>query len=520
MEILIIEDEFDILNGMKEAVQRLSNRIRHVYAVGSAEIALEIIEEHNPEIIVTDIVLPQMTGLDLMEQIRDNDYNPKIVVISGYSNFQYAQRSIKLGAVDYMLKPFAQQEFIQKMKSVIDMIEEEEALGKLIRQSSNLAVGTRTLRDKFFLGLCMNPVPLNENTVHRLKFFDMEWLSGSSYSIIAIDRIEQAKLQLTEKEIELKVFAVGNVVEEILQRYQPSVLVRNIHHQWIIVTACDQTDEMADALSAAILKYQYIDVIVGISDRMNAFQAIARAYEQALKAMKLAHINKQGHKLRFAEIANVAEESGHRTEYEQMADYVYMDQPERIESAVTIVLHGLAVAAGSNNRQALSQQCVEWIIHIHSTLSDKLKIKLNQISIQLWVEIEQCGDFGQLRAYMINYFQELSRQITAAPMNPIVEKAILILNAHYAKQITLQCLAAELSVHPVWLSQLFKRETKVTFSHYLTDLRMTEAARLLRESAMKIYEIAEKVGYSDLQHFGQVFKKNMGTTPKEYRQGL
>lgn len=516
MDILIIEDERDILNGMKEAVQRLDDRIRRVFAVDNAEIALELIQEHRPDIIVTDIVLPHMTGLDLMEQIMNKEYLPKIVVISGYSNFTYAQRSIKLGAVDYMLKPFARQEFIKKIQSLIEVVAEEKELNNLKLDSSS-RIGTKTLRDKFILGLCTNPTPLNENTVHRLKFFGMEWLASISYSVIAIDRIDP-KRPLTEKEIELKVFAVGNVVEEILQRYPPSVLFRNIHHQWIIITACSQLDEMTDALTSAIKKYQYMEVSVGISNRLSSFQALATAYDQSIQAMKLAHVNKKDHKLLFSEIEGITDKSSDLNVYEAMAEYVYMDQPERIESAVVAMLHALTVSMGANNHQALSQRCVEWVVHVHTALADKLKLKLDQVSIQMWVDIDKCEDYEQLKHYLIQYFIGLSHQITAAPMNPIIEKAMSFMQANYAKNITLQSLATELSVHPVWLSQLFKRETKVTFSQYLTDLRMEESKRLMWESNLKIYEIAERVGYTDLQHFGQVFKKRTGMTPKEYRQ--
>lgn len=521
MDILIIEDEQDILNGMKEAVQQLDERIDRVFAVDNAEIAIELIREHRPQIIVTDIVLPQMTGLDLMEQMQEKDYHPKIIVVSGYSNFSYAQRSIKLGAVDYMLKPFERQEFMRKIQSLIDLIyEEQELLSHMKQDSGSSLLGTRTLRDKFILGLCTNSSPLNENMVHRLKFFDIEWLADSTYSIIAIDRIEQAKEPLTEKEFELKVFAIGNVVEEVLQACQPFVLFRNIHHQWIVIMDSDAIDEMTEAIISAIRKYQYIEVCIGISNPMNAFQSIAKAYEQAIQAMKLAHVNKQGHKLSFSDIEGLTVASGHKSDVELMAEYVYMDQPKLIEEAVIAVLHTLTLTVGTNDRQALSQRCMEWVIQVHAALADKLRIKQHQISIQVWVDIDLCEDYEQLKTFLIHYFMELSQQITAAPMNPIIEKGTSYLKSNYASNITLQGLATELSVHPVWLSQLFKRETKVTFSQYLTELRMEEAKRLLQESNLKIYEIAEQVGYTDLQHFGQVFKKKTGATPKEFRQRL
>ncbi|QNK57009.1 response regulator [Paenibacillus sp. PAMC21692] len=519
MDILIIEDETDILNGMQESVSGLDKRIDRVFAVGTSEAALEIIEEHHPDIIVTDIVLPQMTGLDLMEQIMDGSYHPKVIVISGFSNFSYAQRSIKLGAVDYMLKPFAKQEFTDKILSVIDSIYDERELNKVVKQDPNSLLGTKTLRDKYILGLCTNPVPLNENTMHRLKFFDMEWLAGGAYSIIALDRVETSKQPLTENEIELNTFAIGNVVEEILLQFPPSLPFRNIHHQWVIITANHDLEGMTTAISEALLRYQYIKICIGISNRMNAFQAIAIAYEEAVQAMKLARVDKQGHILYYSDNPSIADQKNRGNDYEQMAQYVYLKQAGQMEAEIGIALDSLTVSVGSNNRQALVQACVDWIVNVHAAITDQLKQKLEPITIQLWVDLDQCDSYGEIKAYMVRHFAELSLQLNSSPLNPIIEKAVEYMTTHYATNLTLQGVATELAVHPVWLSQLFKRETHVTFSHYLTDLRVEEAKRLLRETHLKIYEIAERVGYTDLQHFGQVFKKRSGTTPKEYRQG-
>lgn len=517
MDVLIIEDELVILNGMHNAVQSLNNRIGRIFAIGNAEAAAELIAEHRPEIIVTDIVLPQMSGLDLLEQIMDESYQPKVIVVSGYNDFAYAQRSLKLGAVDYMLKPFVREEFIRKLQSVMDMVDKEKESNTVNTQSSHSLLGTRLLRDKFIMGLCTNPVSLNENTVHRLKFFDMEWLASKSYSVIAIDRTEPDPGTLTEREIELKVFAVGNVVEEILQHNQPSVVVQNIHHQWIIITSAEDTDQMTDAVAVAVKKYQYIDVYTGISSRMTSFMGIAKAYEQSIRAMKLALASKKTHRLYYQDIAAMTEANGGRIDFGRMAEYVYLGDRVKIGLAVAAKVHDLAVSGVAAQHQAFVQSCLEWIMQVHAVLSDKMMVKPKHISIQLWVDLEQYNNHEQIQEYLERYFTDLSSHIVTVPMNPIVEKALGIMRSRYSEAITLQGLATELSVHPVWLSQLFKRETKINFSQYITNIRMEEAKRLLRESNLKIYEIAEQAGYTDLQYFGQVFKNRVGMTPKEFR---
>lgn len=517
MDILIIEDELAVLNGMHSAVQSLGGRVGRIFAIGDAEAAAELIAEHRPEIIVTDIVLPQMSGLDLLEQIMDESYQPKVIVVSGYNDFAYAQRSIKLGAVDYMLKPFVREEFIRKVQSVMDMVDKEKETKLQNKQDSRSLLGTRLLRDKFIMGLCTNPVSLNENTVHRLKFFDMEWLADSGCTIIAVDRLEHSSAALTEREIELKVFAVGNVVEEILQQGPPSVIVQNIHHQWIILTSAENTDALTRTIMTSVKKYQRIDVCAGISSRIHSFMGIAEAYAQAVRAMKLALAGQGTSCLSYPDIAAMAEGDGNKIDFGRMAEFVYLGDRDKIHRAVAAKVHELTLTGETANRQAFVQGCLEWVVQVHAVMADRMLVKPKPISIQLWVDLEQCGSYEQIRDYLIQYFTNLSGHIVTIPMNPIIEKALAIMRSRYSEAITLQGLASELSVHPVWLSQLFKRETKITFSQQLTEIRMEEAKRLLDESNLKIYEIAEQAGYSDLQHFGQVFKARTGMTPKEYR---
>jgi two-component system response regulator YesN len=94
-----------------------------------------------------------------------------------------------------------------------------------------------------------------------------------------------------------------------------------------------------------------------------------------------------------------------------------------------------------------------------------------------------------------------------------------LISARFKEDLTLQIVADELSLHPVWLSQIIKKETGQTYLDHLTERRIERARELLRDTNLKIYEIAEQVGYHDLQHFGQIFKRRSGQTPKEYRYG-
>src|SRR5690606_27225198 len=121
---------------------------------------------------------------------------------------------------------------------------------------------------------------------------------------------------------------------------------------------------------------------------------------------------------------SIADQRNRGNDYEQMAPYVYLNQAEQREAEIGAVLDSLTVPTGATNRHALVQGCVDWIVNVHAALSDQLKQKLEPITIQLWVDLGQCDGYGELRAYLVRHFAELSMQLNASPLNPIVENAV------------------------------------------------------------------------------------------------
>src|SRR5690606_6520493 len=137
--------------------------------------------------------------------------------VSGFDDFEYAKRGMKLGAVDYFLKPFDTAQFSEKIKDCLTWIEDEQQEKLAHDRAVELAhLGTRSMRDMFLLGLCMQPSYLQEHIMHRLRTWGLEWMARHPYSVIALSARKEAA-ELTEKEEELLAFATGNIVEEVLE---------------------------------------------------------------------------------------------------------------------------------------------------------------------------------------------------------------------------------------------------------------------------------------------------------------
>ncbi|WP_168119568.1 response regulator [Paenibacillus sp. HB172176] len=518
MKILIIEDEPQSLEGMKRMVEQLDAELEHAFFCRHAGEAMEVIEEHLPELIVTDIILPDSTGLDLMESIQIDHYEPKVIIVSGFDNFDYAKRGLKLGAVDYFLKPFDTAAFSQKLLDCMAWVREEKRERQERHHAKEMAhLGTRSMRDVFLSGLCLKPAYLQEHIHHRLQTWGLEWLVDKPCRIFAIT-MKAPPNKLSEREEDTLSFAIGNIIEELLQRFQPSVTFQNAKRNWIIIASSNEMEELLMTLSEGITRYQKVKTGIGVSEPTSGILALHQAYSQSIDALRAALLSREQDICRFEQL----KEQSHSSEEEIaacMLSSVAMRDVEGIRESADLYVHSLVMNGKATRPADYSQSCMDFVMGLQEKLQKNTKLALGVIPLELWEEMDDCESMDDLSAAIANYFQELALQLKGLNKNSLVEQALSIIHERYTEDLKLQQLADELNLHPVWLSQLFKKEVGTNFLDYVTELRMQKAKELLRHSNMKIYEIVEAVGYQDIHYFGKLFKKKTGESPKAFRYG-
>ncbi len=518
MNVLVIEDEPQALEGMKRMMEQLDAAIEQVFFCSHAVEGLEVIEAHRPELIITDIILPDMTGLDLLEHVHITDYEPKIIIVSGFDDFEYAKRGLKLGAVDYFLKPFDTDAFVNKIKECVQWIEEEQKERIDHHRTLEMAhLGTRSMRDIFLLGLCLQPTSLHEHILHRLRIWGLEWLASEPYYTISIT-VKAFASELSEKEEDLLAFATGNIVDELMQQYAPSVTFMNAKKYWIIVTPHADIGPLIEKVDSEILRYQKMNASIGVSERMNSFQSLHSAYRQAVDAQRAALLSKDQNVYYYDKLK--AHTQGSEADIAAyMVSAIESRDEEAIRAAADKYVHNLVVKGNASKPSDISQRCIDWIMKLQEVLRKRSELKGGEIPVALWDELDACETMDDLGSALSKYLIGLSLQIREVNKNAIIAQALKLIHQKYMEELKLQALADELSIHPVWLSQLFKKEVGINFLDYITDMRIQKAKELLRQTNNKIYEIASTVGYQDIHHFGKLFKKKTGVTPKEYRYG-
>ncbi|WP_276353780.1 response regulator [Cohnella caldifontis] len=520
MKLILIEDEPDSLEGMRRAVESIRDMDFALFTANQAEEALQIVESERPDLIVTDIMLPGKTGLDLVEEAVHGGYQPTVIVVSGYNDFEYARRSIRLGAVDYLLKPYETDEFVEKIRKSLFRIGERKTRDlELRRQQSFAEIGTRWVRDEHLVELCLKPSRLEEHLYHRLRLWDLEWLADRSYTVFVLDTKGFPDGKPPGQSHALQTFAIGNIVNDCAQAYPPSILFKDPKHRWVFITAVDGVNAhaIADRLAASVAQFHKVDVAVGKSAVKTKFQQLHEAYQEALAAFRISSL------MSDPEACAETGDPGRLPEAwsaEHLSSSIVHGDQETIRRGVRVFLLDTLRKEGTESREDMTRGVLNLISEVHLEIRRSVSKELEEIPIRVWESLDACRTLEDYEDVLGGYFSGLVKECQTPKTNAIVERAVRIIDERFAEEnLSLAVLAEALCIHPVWLSQTFKKETGRTYLDYLTEVRIDRAKTLLRETSLKIYEIAEKVGYRDLQYFGLLFKKRTGLTPKEYRYG-
>jgi YesN/AraC family two-component response regulator len=373
--------------------------------------------------------------------------------------------------------------------------------------------------DQYLLSFCTKKTQLQEHIYHRLQLWNLTWLTTSSYHLMAFG--VSGDVPESDKDMELQLFSVGNVAGETMEQFHSSYLMKNVHNRWIVVSAYPDLEEMMEAIRHNVRKYQKLELHFGVSGTMFSFQALSDAYEQSIQALRWAAANRIP-ELYYQEMEEVGQGQVTADMNERCSASLISGDRDGMVRAVRDKVESMVRLTQIMHRKQLAQSCLDWIMDIQALVNEKTGIYIDQISLSLWERLECYESIDSVKHELCEYFEDLSGKVTAqltGSGNAIIEQAKARIAEEFDKDITLQGIADGLAIHPVWLSHLFKKETGQTFSDYVIELRIERARRLLRESNLKIYEIASKIGYLDLQHFGKIFKKRTGMSPKEYRYG-
>lgn len=534
IKVMIVDDEPFIREGLRKTINWKS---LHCSVVGEAENGIEAIEKIDmfmPDIIITDIMMPGYSGLELTKYIKDNHPQIKIIFLTGYNDFSFAQQAIKLGAFDFVLKPTDTDELekvISKARNEIvkcnsEMIQHEKLL-------EVIEVSLPILKDKFIADLLYSNSVSADETEEKLQFFGIK-IESFIIMCVEIDNFIELNKKSTEEEKLLQIFLVKEKTEELLKRCKFKGIINYIHNTFSVILqfSKDESDEILKTSIISIseeLRNKFenssaFTISIGISHYYDKVSNIKRAYNEAIKCLENRFYIGNNTTIHIDDIFSFESNmSKNEIQTKQILDAIRSANTEKAKAELNNIIK---IFSQINNKEYVFNICTEIIASI-SRLYCELYGNMSDIYEEGAIPYDRifgCTSLTDLISILENILNKVSESINKllnTQTRKVISKALDFINKHFNEDITLNDVSEHVYMSPWYFSKLFKKETGETFTEFILKCRIEKAKELLKSRIeLKAYEVAELVGFNDARYFGQIFKKVTGLTPTEYRDNI
>ncbi|HEX2927639.1 MAG TPA: response regulator [Ruminiclostridium sp.] len=538
--LLVVEDEEMIRNKILHNINWKEHGFDEIFEATNGIEGLEIVKNNNIDIVITDIQMPEMNGMELIREIKSLNRGIKCVIITAYAEFEYAKESVKLNVNEYILKPFKSKDLFEIVKKLSDeIIRERNERIEVENLRRQLRENKKALQDKLLNDLLSNSY-IGEID-NDLNYLDLSKVKEREYSI-AVVNINNFMELIREEDEEQKYIvnlSLFNLVSKFLSAYEtdrdkPSgkeMLYFTINYKidQLVIAVYDDIDIFIPAFEALIergRKELGFSITIGIGNKYKNLTDMHISYREACSAALLDRVYGREIVYRFNDLNfgnKVYSRQLHILGETKLYDDLKIGAFAEIKKDIVDIITQI-------KNSKLELDAINTIIYNIMLLSCKTinelgydVFKIMGEDFSLHFDVKEINNLVQLEEWFLDFFYKVNEYINQKRSNRnenLLARVKEYVDSNYSENITLTSIAKDFGISSGYLSVLFNDHIGQNFIDYLTNLRIQNAKNLLKSTDLKIYEIADKVGYRDAYYFSTAFKKIVGINPTDYREKL
>ncbi|MDS0527819.1 response regulator [Clostridium sp. SHJSY1] len=493
LNVLIIDDEPNVRLGLRKIVPWEENGFRVCGEGVDAEDGFEKIINLNPDIVLIDIKMPGKLGTDVIRDARKEGFRGKFVIVSGYSNFEYAKDAIKYGVKSYILKPIDEDELIEILLQLAEEIKDEKKLedDKPLLKEINL-----------------KKIIFHKDVDIEKKYFTYENFQLALVSINSKDgdnidynnELIQAYLKNYDdiEVITLDGF-VGVLFEDVKKRMVKSILKK---------------------LASKINEEKEKTVFITVGEQVNSIKLVYNSYKRARNLMdkKFLYLEEE---IIFEEdekkynVDNILDIKNH---INKIYSFVEVNDMDRLNEAI-MELKDYVIKREYSEKQ-IKIISIEIFLELKAklikdyNLNEEDLLESEEIIKEIYSKISLDGTIN----YLLDNFMNISKKLVTQSAGNSVKRIINYMEKNYYKDLKLESLANIFNYNSAYLGKLLKSTIGESFNTHLDKIRIEKAKKLLVNDKLKVYQVCEKVGYKNIDYFHSKFKKYVGTSPRNYKK--
>ncbi len=528
--IMLVDDEEEV---RKAIIRKIAWEQLGFVMVGDAENgedALEKLEQLEPDVVMTDIRMPYMDGLTLSARIRDKYPSLKILIFSGYDDFEYAKQAIKLNVTEYILKPVNGEELTQILNRIRISLDEEIEQRRNITALQKSYLGSLPILRELFLNDLVRRTTDIDTVVPKLREYGIDILDARKWLavVIHIEQIEQSETQVLSQHQELIPISVRGLVEDHLKSYCRNAIFNSADGITVIVAVDENNTQtglinLLNDICKESKRVLEVSITVGVGHSCNSLKEISRSYQSAVDALGYRAIVGIGKTIYINDVEPVIcgkLQLDVKSEAELTAA-VKFGPKELISNVIqSLVAHMDEVKVHARQYQAYMLSIVNCI----TRTMQQYDLDIGEMfDSENWYTATMEGiyrkeEFAEwLLPIALRMNEALNHERDNTARKVILNAKEYILEHYSDPELSVETLCRYLHMSPAYFSTMFKKETGQTYINYLTQVRLDKAVELLNETDEKTYMIAQKVGYQEQNYFSYVFKKWYGISPTKYR---
>lgn len=504
MKMMVVDDDLQIRQGITYGIQWEEFGIEKTVCFSNAFDAINELKEEYFDIILTDISMPKMSGIDLLKYVKENYPEILVILISGYEEFEYAKAGIKYGAEEYILKPIHLDILTETVFNAIEKI----------RKNKEHISSVRENKKNHFIKMLLSENIRNETEIRQFLRDECGFQNPGVLMGVVVQSDGGSNLFLNE---EVNRIMVKNFTES-LTGYQYNVFDINGDEKYLLLWVADSTLLILNIKNHIKNMLDEINKQLGEKGSVSAsivapFSTgeISKSYQHGVEMLKLSYFEGEGHCFIDDNIRPICKNS--RKELMEIEDLL-IDKLDSVSDEELCELLEHAKKALKHHTKDEVQNFV--IISITEALN---KYNKKPLESNYQEDILGIMYFDTLMDFWKHYLLEFKHELQQTNRySREVGFAVEYIRKHFSEKVTVERIAEELQISPGHLARAFKKETGVLMKKYINEFRIQKAVKLLSDTNMKVYEVAETVGISDYMYFTQVFRNVTGKSPTDVRR--
>lgn len=474
-KVLLVDDEYMIPLGLKKMIDWNALGFEVVATADSANDALSILEEQPVDLIITDVTMPEINGLEFIEAAQKQQHEFEFVILSGYQEFSYLKSGLQLGAVNYLMKPVNKEELIDTLKKVKERIKQQ------VDQKNQQEVYQENVLIQW----------LNDELEEKEEEEVLTWLKPDNRWTPVVVQIQRH---------------AARPFDQWLKGRQEYVYIHQNIGNDALFTILDKENDQQDIFDYLTENFSEDKWWISVGEPGVMTEEVPVSYQDAKNRLQVHQFYNHKNKIIFSEKnAKQEQEMG----FSELNRFLRNNQLNESEALIKEIFQKIKLS------EMPPEKVRQAVLLLFMNIRSELFSFEDEKYLEVIQKINQAHHIDELEMLLIDTLKKEKQQLAYSEN---VSQVIQIIKDSYQEELTLKSVANQLYLNAMYLGQLFKKEVKMSFSQYLNQFRIEKAKQLLVVPKYNINEISLMIGFNNTTYFSKKFKKIVGMTPKEFRE--